>query len=187
MICTPMGSPKELAVVTRRSIAFTLADAPVEVIEIACSFTTTSPSPAMVIFVLGPGLAESVMPAITALASVMETEAVPFEDAWAVAVITSAVIVPFNRFTCWIMDELLAFATDVVICPKAVSVMVPVLPTTGTFTLARLTVEFPPGQPMVASAQGPLDTNPEPTLATADRPYALAETEASIAVRVKLV
>lgn len=40
MTCAPTGRPKALDVVTKMSRAFTLADAPVEVMEINCSFNT---------------------------------------------------------------------------------------------------------------------------------------------------
>lgn|SRR5579859_1338946 len=116
----------------------------------------------MVITVFGWGLADRLIPSTVALSRVVVAEAVPFEEARAVVFAVSAVINPFSRFTSSIAEELFAFALDDVIFPNAVSEMVPVLAIPGTLTPARLTDVSPPVQPISASDQGPLDTEPDP-------------------------
>src|SRR5579859_6981197 len=127
----------------------------------------------MVILVLGAGLAESETPNTFALSRVVVAEADPdplVKAACAVLVTRSAVMVVLSRFTDWTFDELLALGPAEVICPKALSVIVPVVPTPARVTLATLTVVLPPVQPIVASAHGPLLTKADPTLATPSSP-----------------
>src|SRR5258708_3044514 len=126
----------------------------------------------MVILVLGAGLAGSGFPNTLGLVKVVVAEADPeplIKAAWAV-VNTSPVMVALSRFTDWTCDELLAWGPEEVICPKALSVIVPVLPTPARVTPGLLTVLLPPVQPIDAGAQGPLLTKDDPTLVTPRSP-----------------
>src|SRR5713226_8691083 len=116
----PTGRPKTLGVVTKRSKAFTLAEACVELVMILCSFTTTKPSPGIGITVLGLGCAEIGIPATAPLFRVTVADAVPLEDAWALDMVVAAVISPPKKFTFWTVDVLFALAPVGWITPVAV-------------------------------------------------------------------
>src|SRR6266446_256253 len=159
MIRAPTGNPSELVTVILMSKPITASDAPDALLLPDCSFTMTKPRPERFMRVLGAGLLARGTPFTVPFWNTVEPELVPvpFQAALAVVVTWLAWIKPDSRFKADVLLLLLALALVGVVCPEALLVSLPTLPTLGSLIAFAVTVEEPPLQLIPAAANGPID------------------------------
>ena len=159
MIRAPTGNPSELVTVILMSKPVTTSDAADALLLLDCSFTMTKPRPGRFMRVLGAGLLARGTPFTIPFWNTVEPELVPvpFQAALAVVVTWLAWIKLDSRFKVDVLLLLFTLALVAVVCPEALLVSLPTLPTMGTLIAFAVTVEEPPLQPIPVAANGPTD------------------------------
>src|SRR5216684_3991661 len=112
---------------------------------------------------LGVGELSRGVPFVLPLVNLMlpDLEPVPFQSALAVTVTLLAEIKAPSRFRFEMLAWLVALTSDELICPEALLLTDPELPTRGALNALALFCEEPPVQPIPAGDTGPNEVEPE--------------------------
>src|SRR5713101_2138190 len=112
---------------------------------------------------LGAGELPRDVPFVLPLVNLMlpDLEPVPFQSALAVTVKLPAEIKAPSKFKFEMLAWLVALTSDEVICPEALLLTVPELPTRCALNALELFCDEPPVQPIPAGDTGPNEVEPE--------------------------